>query len=310
MQQMTSREQEQWLRAQVVKALGASWSAATLAPAGISCIGKTWVIDSGSARLFLKGYSNVDGLARQRLQAETEGLDLLRQCQCLRIPEIRFHCFDRVSALLGLELIEFGRMDEVAAVRLGRALAELHSIEAESYGLGSSNFIGSTWQLNTPCSRWSDFFVQSRLEPQLRLARLKGLSGRLQRLLEAALIAARHTLEGHQPAPSLLHGDLWRGNVGVDEKGRPVLYDPAVYYGDSEVDLAMSRMFGALPAATYHAYAEQRSPQPGWQERARVYDLYHWLNHYFLFGLSYLASAEVAAEAVLADEGVGSSADG
>lgn len=308
MQQLTLREQKQWLREQVVAALGAGWSAATLAPGGISCMGTTWIIAAGSDQLFLKTYSNSDGLGQQRLQAEADGLDLLRQCGQLRVPAVRLRVSDQRAALLGLELIQFGQMDNAAAARLGVALAELHDIYSDQYGLASPNFIGSSWQLNEPRSRWCDFFHEVRLEPQIRLARLKGLSRRLESLLDAALEVAYDLLTAHQPQPSLLHGDLWRGNVAIDEKGRPVVYDPAVYYGDSEVDIAMSRMFGALPAATYHAYAERRTPVPGWQARARVYDLYHWLNHYFLFGLSYLASVEVAAEAVLehpvAGEGV------
>ena len=107
-------------------------------------------------------------------------------------------------------------------------------------------------------------------------------------------------LEAHAPPPSLVHGDLWGGNAGATALGEPVIFDPATYYGDREVDLAMTTLFDKQPDAFYAAYDEAYPRPAGWKQRETVYNLYHILNHDVLFGGGYLSSAHRMCEQIMA----------
>lgn len=156
-------------------------------------------------------------------------------------------------------------------------LAAVHGTTSERFGWASDNWIGLAPQENGWSDDWADFFLEKRLKPQ---AAKCGLSGHLPDV--------RRILEGHRPEASLLHGDLWSGNAGFTPDG-PVIFDPAVYYGDREADLAMTELFGGFPAQFYSAYG----PLPdGYQVRKHLYNLYHLLNHLNLFGTGYRAQVE------------------
>lgn len=170
--------------------------------------------------------------------------------------------------------------------RLGEQLACLHATTADRFGFPHDNYIGSTPQPN----RWTDdghaFFAERRLRFQGRLARERGrLSGDDLRLLER-LIARLPQLVPAQPA-SLIHGDLWGGNLIVGPQGEPALIDPAAHYGWAEAELAMTTLFGSFDPAAYRAYEAARPLDPGYRDRFDIYNLYHLLNHLNLFGHGY-----------------------
>ena len=174
---------------------------------------------------------------------------------------------------------------------LGEGLARMHSIMGGEFGFESSNFIGLNKQINTPQSNWGEFFVGCRLEYQIGLIDNAALKNRLLSRLERARPKLVDFLNAHAPRPSLLHGDLWSGNIMFDKSG-PWLIDPAVYYGDRETDLAMTKMFGGFEPEFYSSY-QQTSPLPKRLEiREKIYNLYHYLNHLNLFGGNYLGGVE------------------
>ena len=139
---------------------------------------------------------------------------------------------------------------------------------------------------------WPEFWQRERLAPQLALAARNGHGDAVGALGERVIEAVPTLLAGHEPAPSLLHGDLWSGNAGFLENGTPVVFDPAVYYGDAEVDLAMTELFAGFPESFYEGYREVRPIGEGYRLRRVLYNLYHVLNHLNLFGDGYLAQAE------------------
>lgn len=181
---------------------------------------------------------------------------------------------------------------------MAAGLARLHQILSPNgrYGWHHDNFIGSTPQRNPWTQNWAEFFRDQRLAPQLELASAAGCQFKpAARLLDRV----QDILRDHQPPPSLLHGDLWPGNAGFLPNGSPAVFDPAAYFGDRETDLAFSRLFGGFPAAFYTAYARQWPLPPGHERRASLYNLYHLLNHFLLFGEPYGRQAEASIEALL-----------
>ena len=184
----------------------------------------------------------------------------------------------------------------------GAGLAALHRASAEAgasegrFGWSRDNIIGSSPQINGWEKNWPRFFVDCRLAPQLRWAAQKGLKLRGgQQLLELV----PDWLAGHQVRPALVHGDLWSGNAALLAGGGGALVDPAVYWGDREVDLAMAQLFGGFPQAFFAGYASSWPLEPGSQERVGLYNLYHLLNHANLFGGSYGAQAQSSIDSLL-----------
>jgi len=165
-------------------------------------------------------------------------------------------------------------------------LAALHRRQAARFGWARDNTIGATPQANGWCESWTMFWRERRLAPQLALAARNGY--------RIDVPPVWRLLEGHEPAPSLLHGDLWSGNAGFLPDGAPVLFDPAVYYGDREADLAMTELFGGFPGEFYCAYNAAWPLASGYQQRKPLYNLYHLLNHLNLFGGGYLTQVRAA----------------
>jgi fructosamine-3-kinase len=202
------------------------------------------------------------------------------------------------EAFLVLEHLDMRGSGDYAA--LGRSLAQVHSVHCESFGWRRDNYIGKTPQLNPRSSSWGSFWRDARLAPQLALARRKRLGAGLLRKGERLAAAVPYLLSEHGPSPSLLHGDLWSGNAGFLASGAPVLFDPAVYWGDREADLAMTELFGGFPPDFYSAYAEIAPLDSGYARRKPLYNLYHVLNHANLFGGGYAAQAERMIDGLLA----------
>jgi fructosamine-3-kinase len=184
------------------------------------------------------------------------------------------------------------RTDNTAGERLGQALAALHRITAPEFGWHRDNVIGATPQPNDPHSDWASFYRDMRLAPQLRLASRNGAPERLLKAGQKLMDGVERFFADYTPSPSLLHGDLWGGNWSALTDGTPVLFDPAVYYGDREADIAMTKLFGGFPESFYIAYGEAWPLDNGHIERVELYKLYHVLNHFNLFGGGYVAQAE------------------
>jgi len=194
----------------------------------------------------------------------------------VRVPRILEHGADFIV----LEQLDLKRDGDWGA--LARMVATLHRTTGPRFGWHRDSWIGATPQVNTWRDDWATFFLECRIQPQLALARKNGFSIPFPR---------SDFLAGHKPSPSLLHGDLWSGNAGFIDEG-PVIFDPAVYYGDREADLAMTELFGGFPARFYDAYNEVFPLPAGYETRKHFYNLYHLLNHLNIFGAGYLAQVE------------------
>ncbi|MCH7890035.1 MAG: fructosamine kinase family protein [Gemmatimonadetes bacterium] len=233
--------------------------------------------------------------------AEADGLDALREGTDLTVPEVIGHSgAGENPAWLVLEYVPRGSPAPDYAERLGGALAALHEPSEGPYGWHRSNYIGSLPQTNTYMDDWPAFWWSERLEPQLALAGDNGWLAGLDRewaTLESKLpkLLGGAEEDGH----SILHGDLWSGNVYPGPDGGPVLVDPAVYRGHREVDLAMTELFGGFPRAFYTAYEDRQPLTDGYDGRRHVYQLYPLLVHVNLFGGAYVNGAEEALRRAL-----------
>jgi protein-ribulosamine 3-kinase len=224
-------------------------------------------------------------------EAEAEGLHLLHRQNAIRIPKVIRHGKKGAHQFLLLEFIEQKSRSKKYWEQLGQRLASLHRCSSEFFGLDQDNYIGSLRQHNHPNSNWINFFIEQRLNVQVRLAINSGaVDSEWEKKFEA-LYAKLPSLIAVEK-PSLIHGDLWSGNLIADEQGEPCLIDPAVYYGNREADLAMTRLFGGFSEEFYSAYEETFPLPPGSQRRVDLYNLYPLLVHVNLFGGSYVHSVE------------------
>ncbi len=225
------------------------------------------------------------------LAAEAEGLSDLASAGAVRVPQV-FGCGkDDGIAFLATEWLDLGRSTRDAEKQLGTQLAAQHRTTADRYGWHRDNTCGPTPQPNPWVEDWVAFFREHRLAYQLELAARNGFGGTLQTNGARLLARLDRFFEGYTPEASLLHGDLWGGNWGCCD-GEPVIFDPAVYYGDRETDIAMTRLFGGFGRAFYAAYEDAWPLASGSRERCELYQLYHVLNHLNLFGSGYLGQAQ------------------
>ena len=222
-------------------------------------------------------------------QVEFDSLNELLQIDTIQIPRpVCFGTADSKSYLV-LEYIMMNPSGDQQ--QLGYALAQMHKITASQYGWYQNNIIGSTPQSNNMQSDWLTFWREERLLPQFKMLYEKGYKNQLQPLSDKLLNNLDSLLANHKPPASLLHGDLWSGNYAFDDQGRPVIFDPALYYGDREADLAMTELFGGFSQDFYQAYNEAWPLDNDYNQRKTLYNLYHILNHANLFGTSYLNQA-------------------
>ncbi len=246
--------------------------------------------------LFMK--SNA-GAEESFFTAEAEGLQAIARTGAIGTPRVLCGGIDREKAggnFLLLELIRSGERVSDYWETFARQLAAMHQAKTAGfvkkgvYGFIHDNYIGARKQRNTPYSSWIRFFRDCRLKPQLESAaayfdmtELKKADRLLERL-DTILIEPEY--------PSLLHGDLWSGNVITGNDGKAWLIDPAVYVGHAEADLAMTELFGGFSPIFYEAYKEAAGIQPGYARRRDLYNLYHLLNHLNMFGRSYFPSVK------------------
>lgn len=222
--------------------------------------------------------------------AEAAGLNALADSQTLRVPRPVAVGTAEGLCFLALEHLPLGGRGE--ARQLGTRLAAMHRITAERFGFAQDNYIGTTPQPNNWNSDWLDFWREERLGFQLRLAARNGHGGALQKLGAELMDALPAFFVDYDPLPSLLHGDLWGGNHGYLVDGTPAIFDPAVYFGDRECDLAMTTLFGGYPPEFYAAYQAEWPLDAGHARRRDLYNLYHILNHANLFGGGYIQQAQ------------------
>jgi fructosamine-3-kinase len=251
------------------------------------CGNATWRIAGSAEQYFVK--LNRTGRAAM-FAAEAEGLAELDQAVGLRVPRVIARGVAGPHAFLVLEYIALQTPNAAAMTRLGEALADMHGIITARHGWHRDNTIGHSPQHNAWHPRWFEFWRENRLA--VMLDALAPAYPTLAREGEALLGCLDKLLAGHAPEPSLLHGDLWGGNIGMDRTGAPVIFDPAVYYGDRETDLAMTELFGGFSPLFFEAYWGAWPMNPGYREiRRPLYQLYHLLNHVRLFGGHYIEAA-------------------
>lgn len=281
-------------------ATGEDFSVRKCRAIGGGCINSTYSVEDGAHRFFVK-VNRMSGLAM--FEAEADGLREIAGTGVIRVPDPVCTGTAADSAFLVLEYIDFSSGRKGRAENLGRQLADMHRVSATQYGWRRDNTIGSTPQINTPADNWPEFWRDRRLGRQLALAASNGYGGALQRKGERLLVRLDGFFTGYAPLPSLLHGDLWGGNYAYAATGEPVIFDPAVYYGDRETDLAMTELFGGFPAAFHAAYREAFPLDSGYPTRKSLYNLYHILNHLNMFGEGYLGQAEGMIEKLLSEAG-------
>jgi fructosamine-3-kinase len=225
-------------------------------------------------------------------EAEFAGLQALAETQSVRVPMPVVCGKAGEHSFLVLEYFEFGCPNKGSEHLFGQQLALMHQQQQPYFGWHRNNTIGSTLQINTQSHDWLTFWREQRLRLQLKLAENNGYGGRLQANGERLCSEMAVLFTDYLPQPSLLHGDLWAGNAGVDKQGFPVIFDPACYYGDREADLAMTELFGGFSVDFYAAYQAVWPLDQGYAVRKTFYNLYHILNHLNLFGSGYLRQAE------------------
>jgi protein-ribulosamine 3-kinase len=252
----------------------------------------------GRTRYFAK--TNAADIAPM-FEAEAEGLGALRAAGAVGVPRVVTRGGDGDAAWLVLEWLDLAALSDRAAARLGRALARQHRIAQGKFGWDKDNFIGSTPQANGWSEDWLDFWRGKRLDAQLRLAARNRLPSRLIDRGERLLADCEAFYRTYRPAPSLLHGDLWSGNAAAAAGDTPVVFDPAVYVGDREADVAMTELFGGFPSQFMAAYRDEWPLDEGYAVRRDFYNLYHVLNHANLFAGDYVRRAERMTEMLLAE---------
>jgi fructosamine-3-kinase len=254
---------------------------------GGGCINQAFCITSSDGqRYFVK----VNQRALNVLfQVEYDSLNELYTAQCAHIPKPI--CFGSNSSHSYLVLEHLTMKHSGDQIKLAEALARQHKITNSQYGWYQNNVIGSTPQSNRQHTCWLSFWREERLLPQIKLLHDKGLGSSLKPFSEPLLNNLETLLQDHQPSASLLHGDLWSGNYAFDEQGEPIFFDPALYYGDRETDLAMTELFGGFSREFYQHYHNIFPLDDGYAQRKTLYNLYHILNHANLFGHSYIAQA-------------------
>lgn len=231
--------------------------------------------------------------------AEAAGLQEIEKAQAIRVPHVICSGVEKNQSYLILENLSLAAGGAGSAKRLGQQLAAMHKTTSQQFGWLRHNTIGSTRQINTQTDNWIEFWRAQRLGFQLNLAKQNGAGHSLYMKGEKLLNNLESLFIDYEPKASLLHGDLWSGNYGYLKDGAPVIFDPAVYYGDRETDIAMTELFGGFSAEFYSSYNEVWSLDNGYQQRKVLYNLYHILNHYNLFGGGYAMQAERMMEQLL-----------
>jgi len=226
-----------------------------------------------------------------RFSCEKEGLKLIAKTNTLRTPKV-FACGKtKEFSYIILEYLDMSEKTNISAKKLGERLANMHKNTSNLFGLTKDNWIGLTEQHNQQNKSWVNFYLEQRLLPQLELAYGNGYKQNLEKKADHLMSNIECFYNDYLPEASLLHGDLWSGNWGAINN-EPVIFDPAVYYGDRESDIAMTYLFGGFPQDFYSSYNKTWPLANGFEKRKDLYNFYHVLNHLNIFGFSYLQQCE------------------
>ena len=260
------------------------------------CINQGYSLSDGKRTFFVKlNQASQVGM----FEAEALGLQQMYDTATIRVPKPICHGVAGNSCYIVLEWLEMGGGNSKSSQEMGRKLAQMHQKSlVDKFGWDVNNTIGSTPQINNWSDDWVEFWTKHRLGYQFQLGKRRG--GSFPQANEL-LNAIPELLAGHEVQPSLVHGDLWGGNAGFTVDGEPVIFDPATYYGDREVDIAMTEVFGGFSAAFYQGYNEVFPLDDGYEQRKHLYNLYHILNHFNLFGGGYDSQANGMISRILRD---------
>ena len=235
------------------------------------------------------------------LMSEKIGLEALAVTRAIKVPKVIFVGETSTCSFLICEYLDLKKDNLFSGKILGKQLALLHQNSNEFFGLSEDNWIGLNPQKNHWQENWISFFKKYRLQPQLIWAFERGYRSSLEEKSERLMEALPLFFDQYKPKPSLLHGDLWSGNWGTINNTTPVIFDPAIYYGDREADMAMTKLFGGFPQVFYDAYNYQWALDYGFKVRQNLYNLYHLLNHLTLFGEVYLRQTIDVFEQLLSE---------
>ncbi len=253
---------------------------------GGGSINQAFRISDGDRDYFLK----LNQVAQYAMfEAEALGLREMADTKTIRVPKPICWGTADGSCYIVMEYLPLGNSSRDSWYQMGQDLAAMHQVTSDrGFGWQRDNTIGDTPQKNPWTPDWVEFFVEHRLRYQFQLANRRGNL----RCQEELMAAVPSLLAGHTPEPSLVHGDLWSGNASVTADGTPVILDPATYYGDREVDIAMSELFGRFPQPFYDGYNDTYALEQGYETRKILYNLYHIINHFNLFGGGYGSQAQ------------------
>lgn len=229
--------------------------------------------------------------AFEMFESEAKALNFLSKIPGIKVPAIKKIKKHNKTAILIMEWIETGNKRTSFNFDLAKMLSNLHKIENDAFGFEFDNFIGSLNQKNTLQNNWLDFYYQFRISAQLKLA-IDNQKIETDYHKKVDNMFKNISLEFPHIVPSLLHGDLWSGNYMTDNAGKPVLIDPAIYFGHREMDIAMMKLFGGFNDEIFRLYDELLPLEYRWQDRIQFYQLYYILVHVNLFGGSYISSAK------------------
>ena len=281
----------------ISQATGEPFKAESSSAVAGGCINQAVCLQGDGRHYFVK-LNRADRL--DMFAAEAAGLEAIRASRSLRAPQPIAWGTDHDNSWLVLEYISFSQHRAGTSSLLGEQLAAMHRYTADSFGWKRDNTIGSSPQPNSRTEDWPAFLKEQRLGFQLALAignhAPASLIDRGHRLLELLPVF----FSDYRPLPSLLHGDLWGGNWEADDNGCPVIFDPAVYFGDREADIAMTELFGGFDDSFYRAYEAAWPLDTGYRVRKDLYNLYHILNHFNLFGGGYAQQAAGLIASLLA----------
>ncbi len=248
---------------------------------------QTFTLRGNKRKYFLKvNHVSCENMFR----AEADGLSYLSALSGFKIPEVIACGVFLNNSFILMECLSLGYSGNIRD--FAQLLASLHTCSEKAFGFSDNNFIGLTPQLNHWSESWIDFFVQNRLEFQLKNLKSADSSSILTEKGQLLIDRVADFFISYKPVPALIHGDLWDGNYSFDPAGTPLIYDPACYYADHEAELAMLELFGNPGKAFWQAYQELHPIDIGYSQRRDLYNLYHILNHANLFGGSYYAQAE------------------
>ncbi len=287
------------IETQIASALGTPFAIARQQAIGGGDINQGFRLEGQDGRCLFVKLNRADRLGM--FTAEAAALDALAAIASgLHIPRPIAQGVSGDRSFLALDWLDLGAGSPDSWYQLGVGLATLHrqSASPRSFGWERDNWIGTTPQPNPWTDTWAEFWQRHRIGYQLKLARRNGADFPNGDRLLAAIPSL---LAGHEPQPSLCHGDLWGGNAGIGQDGRPSIFDPASYYGDREVDLAMTELFGGFPRAFYDGYRATWPLERGYEQRRELYNLYHLLNHFNLFGGGYARQSATVIDRLLKD---------